>query len=136
MNPTGFILPAERTPAQRLFDTAFMATAGYFSDQSEGYLDRLPERALLVDLEIAMIGTPTYRVHQQSGSCVGAAAAHAYAQSMVGDVTAAGGERGGREFPFPWEPTGGEGSLADSAGKAKGRSAACRQWLAHSKNLA
>ena len=120
MNRTGYIQPIERTMAQRSFDDAMFSTMGFFSDRSEGYLDKLPNKALTIELENQLIGKPAPRIWQQTGSCVGSAAANAQVKSMVGDIIIDGQELEGRLMPFAWGAYGRGRELGGMNSKGEG----------------
>jgi hypothetical protein len=82
---TGWISPERRTPMQKVLTAKVYNQAGTFTHRGT-FISELPERAVLSELEIKATGQLLPRVHQTTGSCVGAAAALAYAHASCGDV--------------------------------------------------
>jgi len=80
----GWIPYPERTNSQQLLSDAFRESRPTFGDV--GGTVNLPPSALLYDLEKKATGNLLPRIWQQEGSCVGAAGARAYAQSICGDL--------------------------------------------------
>ena len=79
-----WIPPDERTSEQQLLTADFASQVGTFADRGT-YVDT-PERVLFAELEAEATGSVVPRIWQQTGSCVGAAAFHAYLRAMVGDI--------------------------------------------------
>lgn len=83
----GWIPNSRRNRYQRKLTAQFAEQIGCFSDPdvSQGSVEE-PERVILAEIEMAVLGQLLPRIWQQTGSCVGAAAARAYSQAALGDV--------------------------------------------------
>ena len=81
--PGGWLPYDERNFAQQMMSDSWRHATPRFGEVG-GDVD-LPEQALLYDLEVKANGKLCSRIWQQEGSCVGAAGARSYTQSMCGD---------------------------------------------------
>lgn len=115
----GWLAPEDRDNEQQLQSAAFLSSLPGFDD-ANGYAEiDLPERALTVDLERKLTGAALGQIWQQTGSCVGAAAAKAYLNSVVGDIF----HRGDNEeikFCFPYATYGVGRQIAGMRGRGSG----------------
>jgi len=111
-------------------DQAFASSTPAFSEV--GASVSLPDMALLYDMERTATGSLLPRVWQQTGSCVGAAAARSYAQTQAGDAVHRGTGETIKPI-FPWATYGIGRALAGmnyrgggSFGSAQAK--AVREW--------
>lgn len=81
--PGGWMPYAERNFAQQMMTDSWRHATPRFGEVGGDV--NLPEQALLYDLEVKANGKLCSRIWQQEGSCVGAAGARSYTQSMCGD---------------------------------------------------
>ena len=117
MNKRDWIPPDQRTAEQNLLANSFRSAIGTFADRGT-YVDT-PDRVIFAELEKKALGRLLLRVWQQTGSCVGTAANHAYQRAMVGDVL----HRGDVEeikSPFAFATYGVGRKLAGMRGKGEG----------------
>lgn len=82
--PGGWIPFDDRTFEQQVATEAFRDSTPTFGDLVPSV--ELPKSALLYELEIKANGKLCNRIWQQEGSCVGAAGAFSYTQTMCGDA--------------------------------------------------
>jgi len=95
---TGWIPYDDRTQEQKVLTHEFHSRIGIYGAE---YLDaELPVQAYLPLLELKHLGKLLFRVFQQSGSCVGAAADRAYKHATLGDKDRGDLEELKTLFPF------------------------------------
>lgn len=113
-----WIPPSQRTKLQRLITGEFHEMIGTFASRGQ-QLVTLPERVLMHELEIKTTGALLPRIHQTSGSCVGAGGARAYTLAQVGDVFVRG-DAEEIKIPFPYATYGVGREIAGSRGTGEG----------------
>jgi hypothetical protein len=97
--PNGWLPYDQRTHEQQMQSDSFKhATPGFGEVAAE--VD-IPKHALLYDLEVKATGKLLNRIWQMEGSCVGAAGARAYSQSMCGDIVHRNTQEEVKDI-FPW----------------------------------
>lgn len=122
----GWVPYRDRTEAQQQHTDSWREATPRFCDVNAG-IGELPKTALNFQLHLMLGGRPP-RVYQQTGSCVGAGGAVAYADSMAGDIVYRGDQER-VELPFPYATWGvgrfmgnmggpGEGSFGSIQGEA------------------
>lgn len=96
----GWIPPALRTPRMLLMTGEFHERIRTFSEVSQVTVAE-PERVLQPELELKVNGKLFWRIHQQTGSCVGSGAFLPYVTAMCGDIVHRGNiEEAKPIYPF------------------------------------
>ena len=126
----GWIPPDERTSAMALVHERMMSRTPLFGDLVP--TTGAPEWALMTYLELKHFKRPLWRIHQLTGSCVGAGGARAYGQAIVGDLEYRG-DNEAIEPMFPWATYGQGRQMGGLRGRGDGsfgaaQAEAVEQW--------
>ena len=129
----GWIPYEDRTSEQQSFTKAYDEQIGTFAVRGSRAAN-IPDRVIFVELEKRELGHLLPRVYQQTGSCVGAAAATMYVKAQLGDVL----HRSDREtikMVFPFATYGVGRRKAGMNGPGEGSFGEAQAWACDPKNF-